>query len=1682
MGGVRGRRSSYLSARRTLAGRLASIGAVIVLAVGCAGPTPTLRTPAPFTPLPSTAGQTPPTATPATTPASSPQPGDAGSWTAVQPTGLARTATLVPTQSGSDSVARTTSFVLTSLAGRSAVDLAARVVADPPVQFAVTASGDSKAILQPRAALAAATRYQLSLTRADGTVEASWTAQTAGPLHITDTVPGDTATGVPLDTGIELTFDQGGLSAGAMAKSLTISPATKGKFVIKGRVVAFAPSSPLRKATLYTVTVHRGLQLAGTRETLEKDVTVQFETAASRASQVRVWLAEPLVDATPRERPTLSVWLTVPDGWAAPKTVPVKVHRLAGLAAAMDAWTAITRSPDWTLASGAQAVPTAGLPLMLSSTVRLSSLGDLNRWIQLPRSLPLGWYVVTVSFAGVPRQLVLQITDTATFALVTTTRTAVWVRDLRSGAAASGATASLGGTALAGAADTRGLLLATTPSAVAAGDIAVPLLLVRYGGATTFRPIAGGSVCETCGKGEVVSAVEADHWWTFLTTDRSQYRQTDTINVVGVARHRVSGDAPAAVRLQVFASDDNGNVGATPILSQTDTPDARGMYSASLKVSGLPIGGYRVRATVGTEHLGEVWIDVATIRKPAYAITLTLAKHAVISGQAVRGTVGAAFFEGTPVAGASVGLLINEDPKATVTTDTTGQGSATVQPAIDDESQLEFLSIDAKPTLPEEGDLTGSAPVAVFAGDGYVTVDGVVGAKTVSITGAVNSIAWDRFEQGGVDLVTVDPRGAPRAGAAVHLGVTAHYTVRHQKGTEYDFITKRVAPKYEDLDQEIALPDQVVRTGADGRFHVDVATTNNAYGYDITATYTDEAGRAIKTVSWSGMQSEQSGDVQPQLTSLVDHGDNNEYAVGDPIGVRLAGGSKPTRASRYLYVTLQQGLRTAQVSASPVFRTTFSAASVPSIEIAAVHFNGSGFEVVGFPYTARIAPRERTLRISLSADKAHYQPGETANVTVQTLGRAGTPVAASVFIRAIDEKLYALGVATEDDPVPQLYNDVPDGFIGQVRSHHVPVPDWGGGRGDTGGGGGGNGRTDFRDWLVAKVVQTDASGRATVAIPLSDDLTSWRVAATGVDAGLDAGAASIKVPVGLPFFVDAVIASQYLASDRPVIRVRSYGTALEAGTQVAFTVSSDTLPMAQTTATAAAFGSVYVPLPALSVGTHTIRIRGTATAAGDALADTMTRTFTVVTSRATQLRTTWSPLTGKTSVQTGTGMSRVVLVDAGRGRVVPVLEGLAAPGAVRADQELAAALANRVLVGEFGLPAIATPDPNGLDVYRVDDGLAVVSWGSAQLDVTALAAMTGDPRLTAANLDPLLSSVAASSEETRARRLLALAGLAALGEPVSDQIRSAAAQTDLTVEEQVNLALAALEAGDETLAGNLEQQLLAKHGFRFGRQVRIAAGPDADATVATARLAIVAASLGDPVAAEMEAYVAAHPSATTLVDLERALAARGWANRVAVAKSSAAITVDGVRQIADLEGANAAAYALTPAQAASASVEPISGSVLLVQTWDGALDATSLEARPGVTVTRTVTPAGVIAADDTVIVEFHVTIPAADRGAGWRLVDSTPSGLAPIAYLGRLPDDAEGTPVPFVSPTSIDGQRVEFLVGWDPKQSDYTLRYVARVVTPGTYTWEASVLQSAADPGWGLTVAPTTITIRTPGS
>jgi hypothetical protein len=1674
--------------------RLLVLLAIALLAATCGGPAPTtspagrpMISPAGTGPAPSSAASTP-----GVTPLPTSSPDDTG-WSRLELPALAQVARLTATRAGPASVAPTTAFRLTSLAGSPVRQLAERLTVRPAIDLRVMHVDGDTAVLKPTTRLQSGQIYRFELRRSDGTAEAAWAVQAAWPLHVASSLPGDQTTGVPRTTGIEVTFDQAGVRLADFKAHVSVTPKVIGRFEQHGLTFVLVPTDPLKARTLYTITVRHGLPLAETGMTLEADQVIHFETVGGAVSRMHVSMVRPLFDSSTREQPALGIFLDSEDEdeqASGLRQLSVSVSRLAGLSAAIDAYREVATAPDWTVRTSTTPVSTSSLPRILQATVKVERTEGGDAWFLLPRALRSGWYVVTVTNGGISRQAILQVTDLATFSLATRTRSLVWVNDLRSNKPVAGARVELAGRSL-GKTDAQGLIVGSSPAEItgAGENVTPPLVIVRAGNRTAFVPIATDGYCYSCGSDG------RDSWWQLLTLDRGSYRPSDTIHAWGVLRDRSSGDVPSEVSVVLAAASSDSLVPQAAIASASVRPDSTGSFLADLPFTNVPPGGYRVSVLVDGATVGSTWLEIAPIAKPAWKIDLSVSRHAVLSGSSVEITATASFFEGTPVVGAALNYAADSEEEGdgtgtsqvVATTDRDGAARASLGLRVsDDESQETTRYVYVRASEPEEADISDETPVLVFGSTAYLDAESKVDGRKLTITGSVHSVAFDRYEQRGADRGSVDPRGAPRSGAGVQIHVTEIVPVATRTGTRYDFITKEVVPVYDIEEREHDLGSRTVVTRSDGTFRLTRTVTGDDRSYRVRVSYTDEGGRRISVDAdrWSRAAYEDNG---PRIVATGTNESYRTYRVGDRVRVGFTDGIKHPETQRYLFATLSRGLRAATVQAGPEFTIRFTEHLVPNARITGVRFNGTSYEVSLNGFSAVLDTDDRALQVELSSDRARYGPGARATVSVRTRDSSGRPVAASVFVRAVDEKLFAIGAAWADDPLYELYDGTGSGMVGAAWSHTPPTPEYGGGKGDTTGGGG-SARADFRDVLPPRLVRTGEDGRASVTLELSDDLTSWRVLASAVTADLRAGGATVSLPVGLPLFAEAVVAPEYLAADRPTVRLRAYGSALEAGQQVTFRVSSDSLPMATLTVSSTAFNPVEVELPRLSVGTHQLRIQASAGSGSTARSDTLIRPFRVVATRSVMTHTASVALTSGTTVDGADSATRVTLVDVGRGRVVPLLSELATAEPFRADTALAASIARDVLSDAFGLPDDpGLPEPD-IGIYQSDDGIALLPYASADLELSAMAAFSGDPQI---SLDALHWSFRDVAEESAGqlptdRALYLLLGRASIGEATMSEVTAAAARSDLTAPQRVTVALAALAVGDLVLARQIYLDVLDRHGERLGPWVRVHVG-DADQTaVTTARLAIVAAALGDPIAADMDAEIVAHPPADTLVDLERALAARYWADRVPAADATAAVTIDGRRSEVRITAGKPVVLDVTPNQRDGFRIDPVSGSVLVVTDWDGPVRATDLTAPDGQRVTRTVTPSGTIGSTDTVVVTFKVALGAGSEDGCWNLTDFVPSGLAPVAADRRLvnyeDEEATGATGQTEPPWRVVGQRVDFCVERDPKVPVHTLRYLARVVTPGTYRWESAVLQSSVVPDQGAVLPGFSLTIAGLGS
>src|SRR6185295_18285447 len=109
--------------------------------------------------------------------------------------------------------------------------------------------------------------------------------------------------------------------------------------------------------------------------------------------------------------------------------------------------------------------------------------------------------------------------------------------------------------------------------------------------------------------------------------------------------------------------------------------------------------------------------------------------------------------------------------------------------------------------------------------------------------------------------------------------------------------------------------------------------------------------------------------------------------------------------------------------------------------------------------TCRRSPRRGSGRPSptghrrTSSSRASGSPARgTSRVKATTRDHSGRPVPATVVLRAVDEKLFAIGGAQAAEPLAELYSDVSSGIVSTYRSHREPR--YRGEGGDTTGGGG----------------------------------------------------------------------------------------------------------------------------------------------------------------------------------------------------------------------------------------------------------------------------------------------------------------------------------------------------------------------------------------------------------------------------------------------------------------------------------------------------------------------------------------------------------------------------------------------------------------------------------------------------
>lgn len=1277
----------------------------------------------------------------------------------------------------------------------------------------------------------------------------SFAFQTKSDLAVSGVYPRDGASYVPLEAGIEFTFNAPGVN---LKDFFEIKPETAGSFETNDYTVIFRPAEPLSPDSIYRVTVKAGLTAPGGMS-LKEDLHFSFETTGEEADRwdyMRLRLAGDYAETFLPGDP-LSVALYAGDDMTG-LPFDVSLHRYADISGFIkeqrdrDAFYAERYGEKTDYVAN-----TTGLEETASFTGELLPADEYGGelYAPLPDDLEEGCYIATVS--GKDRegneqfvQKLLQVCNLSVYVQSSDGDTLVWVNDPVTGGPLSGAVlewedAESGQTRTA-------TTMADGTARVMTGETEDAYLSVIRDARTVYFEKASLSAREDTPLNE--------RFYTALYTDREIYQPDDAVRFWGVVKPRTGAQGlPQAVWATL------GQYGPESEITRVRVPVAAdGTFEGSMSLQGIRQDWYAFSVTDGDEGVyTSKGFSIERYQKPAYRITVTPDKDWYYATDPVTFTIEASYYDGTPLSGGELTFSGNymgsagpDGPGRTaIRLDEQGRATHTTrlnlaQMRQDRQSALDWAPISLWYTVDNSGREDGG----YFYESGAITVlPSRVAAKTErdKATGdvTVRTAALDpsKLSQGGT------PRPLSRAihedefnrlaGAPADLPVTLTvHEISYTKvptGSYYDYVNKRTVTSYRYERSERMVDTLRGGTAGGGA----VFTGLSSYTDSAETFYWFEAqfdGGVIGTVADSlhGRSPYPRSDGAVSY-AFVDGGDphaNDPADIGDPITLGLyANGVKAENRGRILYTAMQRKAFEAAVTDGDEITLTMREDYLPNVYFAGAYFDGRHVYPIE-PHNVSYDYSGRELSLTVTPDKEAYRPGDTAEITLSAADAAGNPVSGSAVVGVVDEAVFALAGQTVD-LAGQLYGSIYHPYVLQAVSYRaydesgkaIPNTAAAEGAADTGGGGGGAYlRREFLDTAAFQTVQLGADGKAVLQVKLPDNVTSWRVTALAVTSDLLAGNTASRAVATQPFYLNAVVTGSYLAGDDLSMSVTAAGAGIRSGDAVSYTaviLDGTGAEVDRLTGTGRASDHTPFNFGKYEAGGYAVRFEASCGSHTDALQEE----FSVVEEGLAVPVVRNLPLSEIGSLEPARYPVKLTVYDE---RMKPYMEGLQRLSAQDGERTelLVAAYRARVAANELldpGARETVRKDYRLESLQGDDGGVKPLPLSEGDAAVTAKLLVVAPELVGKADAVAFLRGKLADAASTPDERVMSYLGLAAAGEPVLLDITRMLEQEDaaLTVSQRLYLGAALAQLGDFTGADavyeSLGGQLVSEGGVKY---------------------------------------------------------------------------------------------------------------------------------------------------------------------------------------------------------------------------------------------------------------------------
>jgi Pretoxin HINT domain/Bacterial Ig-like domain/Alpha-2-macroglobulin family len=952
---------------------------------------------------------------------------------------------LVPLAGDSTGVTPDSAYKLTSKEVFATADIKAGLSVTPDVKIAIAQTADKEWVITPSEKLPANSLIKIALATSvnnNGTVsprDFSWAFQVKDHFRVLSSTPGNAATNVPINTGIEVTFSHPNLAG--YENNFSISPAVKGSFEYHARTAVFVPTEPLAAGELYTVTVSGKLGLTGSDEKLGEDYIFSFETAKLDNSATQAWFGvdQKMLQFRPDETPFIGVYGDTS------VAVAVDVYSFASADAFIIGLNERNKYPAWSEKWNDYLFDTAKLAKAASFSPKIETQNYAN-FVSFPSKLPVGFYLAEVSYQGKKTQVWMEINDLNIMYNIDVNRVLVWANRVGDKAPVADAEVSAGDLVQNIKTDADGVATFDIPAAYRdpkSKYVDLPTyLIVRDGASATVSAINLGSS-------------QSASYWSYFYTDRPRYQSDDTINFWVMTRGRADETVPQGKYSVILRKSGWYDYYYNPVkIAEVDVaPDAYGTMTGAIQIKDLKPDSYEVALTLDGQDVVSRWISVLPYVKPAYSITVSADRSAAFAGEQVTFTAEAKFFDGTPAAGIKLKVAADGQNASLGTFTTDEQGKITFSDTQQYDETTNWprsVYYTVSPESAELGDISGYASATWYGPRVYGTSEVKYPEKgRAELDIKVRNVDMNKINNGSTFSYDDGWQGSdPASGAVISGEVDKISYVKVETGTAYDFVNKTSYKTYR-YDQHTDKVDALsFVTGADGMARYSRAVEPENY-YELIYTVSDAAGRKEQHYDYFYYYDGNTyyrdydafgDDTQPTIEF---NRSDRTYSLNDEVKATLSVAAKPVLPNpgdRFLFAKYQNGLKNWTVQAEPVYSFNFSESDIPNVQLFAAWWDGKNYQTTrtdgwwgSSDGGAKYNFTDRELTISASFDKASYAPGDNAKINLTVKDKNGEPVRAALNLNLIDEAYYAVA-SDSANPLATIFTPLYSGLVDSEQS------------------------------------------------------------------------------------------------------------------------------------------------------------------------------------------------------------------------------------------------------------------------------------------------------------------------------------------------------------------------------------------------------------------------------------------------------------------------------------------------------------------------------------------------------------------------------------------------------------------------------------------------------------------------